>query len=140
LAQRKVLENKSLLVEETDLISDRIDFLEYCLRLSTEREIWFKLGLDYEDHSFDEIQEYVNLLKAAYDKLRWVPLKLNTLLHFTDYDAKQLIAEEAKNNVIMQLNDILQELVEYCEDASSLQIYEGMGTELIESIRKKIVY
>ena len=96
--------------------------------------------MDYEDHNFESIQEFVNLLKQAYEKLRWVPLKLNTLLHFNEYNAKQLIAEEAKNNVIMKLNEILQDLVEYCEDATSLQTYEGMGIELIESIRKKIVY
>lgn len=138
--QRKITENKQGLQEENELIKERLEFLEYCLKLSTEREIWWKLGMDHEDHSYESIQEFVNLLKTAYDKLRWVPLKLNTLLHFNDYDIKQLIAEEAKNNVIMKLNELLQELVEYCDDAASLQTYEGMGIELIESIRKKIVY
>jgi len=108
-----VLENKPILTEETQLITDRITFLEYCLNLSTEREIWFKLGMEYEDQSFESIENYVSILNSAFEKLRWVPLKLNTLLHFNEYEAKQLIAEKAKNNVIMKLNEILQELVEY---------------------------
>lgn len=138
LAQRKVLDNKFMLTEEITLISDRIDFLEYCLKISTEREIWWKVGLNPTDHQFETAHDYVIALKGVFEKLRWVPLKLNSLLHFNDYDIKQLIAEEAKNNVIMRMNDILQELLEYCQDEFELQKQEGTGIELIESIRKKI--
>lgn len=138
LAQRKVLENKFLLTEETQLISDRIEFLEYWLKLSTEKEIWWKIGVNPDDPDFENVETYVNSLKSIYEKLRWVPLKLNTLLHFNDYDVKQMIAEEAKHSVIIRLNSILQELLEFWEDEFSLQKYEGMGIELIESIRKKI--
>ena len=126
--------------EEIDLINDRIEFLEFCLRLSTEREIWWKLGIDWEDQNFEDTQEYVALLKNAYEKLRWIPLKLNTLMYFNDNESKQIIAEEAKHNVIMKMNETLQALLEYWEDNNAFQLYEGMGVELIESIRKKIVY
>ena len=108
------------------------------MRLGTEKEIWAKLGFD--DNAYETIEDYVGLLKSSYEKLRWVPLKINTLLHLSEYSSKQIIAEEAKNNIIMQMNEALQELIEFCDDSASLQTYEGMGIELIESIRKKIVY
>ena len=69
--------------------------------------------MEYEDQNFENIEEYIQILNSAFEKLRWVPLKINTLLHFNEYEAKQLIAEEAKNKVIMKLNEILQELIEY---------------------------
>lgn len=138
IAQRKVVENKDLLADETEMITDRIEFLEYWLKMSTEKEIWYKLGL--EEDGQENITEYVNLLKLSYEKMRWIPLKLNTLLHLDDFNSKQLIAEESKNNVMIRMNEILQELLEYCEDELSLQTNEALGIELIESIRKKIVY
>ena len=69
--------------------------------------------MEYEGQNFEDIEEYIQILNSAFEKLRWVPLKINTLLHFNEYEAKQLIAEEAKNKVIMKLNEILQELIEY---------------------------
>ena len=133
-------ENQYEFKHEFELINDRVDFLEFCLRLSTEKEIWWKIGIDWEDLNFEDAQEYVGILKSAYEKLRWIPLKLNTLMYFSDNDCKQIIAEEAKHNVIMKMNETLQELLEYWDDSNSQQMYEGMGVELIEFIRKKIVY
>ena len=69
--------------------------------------------MECEGQNFENIEEYVRILNSAFEKLRWVPLKINTLLHFNEYEVKQLIAEEAKNIVIMKLNEILQELIEY---------------------------
>jgi hypothetical protein len=66
-----------------------------------------------DEPDFENVENYVNSLKLIYEKLRWVPLKLNSLLHFNDYDVKQMIAEEAKHNVIIRLNSILQELLEF---------------------------
>ena len=106
-------------------------FLNYCLRLDAEREIWEKLKLP----EVTSLSEFWNQLKAIEERLRWVPLRLYCLQ--TMKDGADVIGEEAKNNVIIEIRTRVEEL---SADISNSEGAQGEIFEMIEYIRKRIIY
>lgn len=74
-------------------------------------------------------------MKIVEEKLRWIPLRLYSLS--TLKEGADLIGEEAKNNILIELKTKIEELAGEGDKEDSLK---SEIEEMIEYVRKRIIY